>query len=421
VQSIRSSAFGTDESIASQSCRESELDELVNYFGRTPVTQIAPRPTTGSVRVWKAGDVACVHRGEKTALVFTKLVTEGFLSAPVLDSDHKFIGFIDMLDLVMFTVDLFVKEGLDPQTTEGWSSFVSTVSAWRDSNIEDVLAHVEASRRPRKSALYPMQISFTVLQAMSQFASLGTHRAVVLDDKNQVAGIMTQSMIISLLDQNLGKLGKYRSTQVNDLHSVLGPLVTVRDDSKAIEAFKLMADRGLSGLAVVDEKGFLVDNISVRDLRGIGQKPTDFTNLFQTVKVFKERERTMFPVQIPSKPIYCKGTSTIEDLVKLMDDGNMHRVFEVDEQGQGEEQAQSQVGSGSTGSAKLKPCKVVTQTDLIRFLALKMGVWTSSCSAAELQGSGSGGGTGTGIGSVTPFGSPSRSLASGSASGAVSF
>jgi len=232
---------------------------------------------------------------------------------------------------------------------------------------------------------------------------------------------MTQSMIVSLLDQNLAKLGKYRSTKVNELHSVLGPLVTVRDDSKAIEAFKLMADRGLSGIAVVDEKGFLVDNISVRDLRGIGQKPTDFTNLFQTVKVFKERERTMFPVQIPSKPIHCTSNSAIEDVIKLMDDGNMHRVFEVEEE---TEQVQA---SASSSAAKLKPCKVVTQTDLIRFLALKMGVWTSSCSAAE-QGSaiatgttkqpaGTSSGSGSRIG--TPLGSPSRSIASGP--GSVSF
>ena len=35
----------------------------------------------------------------------------------------------------------------------------------------------------------------------------------------------------------------------------------------------------VSGLAVVNEKGELVDNISVRDLRGCGGKAENWTNL----------------------------------------------------------------------------------------------------------------------------------------------
>lgn len=341
--------------------RDPALEELLLYFGRTPVTQIAPRPTTGTVRVFKQSDVVCVHRSERTARVFTKLVTEGFLAAPVLDALHKFTGFIDMLDLVIFTVDIFAKHGGDPNTPEGWAKFCDSISAWRDSTIEDVIAHVESSGHPRKSTPFPLQRSFTVLQAMAQFAALGTQRLAVLDDENRVAGILTQSMVLSLLDQNINKIGRYRQTQVQEMHSLLQPVLSVKEDEKAINAFRLMADRGVSGLAVVDAQGFLVDNISVRDLRGIGQKPTDFSNLFQTVKVFKQRERSLFPQQVPGKPLQCEPTSTLEQVIKLMDDGNMHRVFEVQK---GDEEG------------KLKPLHVISQTDLIRYFALKMGVWT---------------------------------------------
>lgn len=342
--------------------RDPALEELLLYFGRTPVTQIAPRPTTGTVRVFKQSDVVCVHRSERTARVFTKLVTEGFLAAPVLDALHKFAGFIDMLDLVIFTVDTFTKAGGDPNTPEGWAKFCDSVSAWRDSTIDDVIAHVESSGRPRKSTPFPLQRSFTVLQAMAQFAALGTHRLAVLDDENRVAGILTQSMVLSLLDQNINKIGRYRETKVQDMHSLLQPVLSIREDEKAINAFRLMAEKGVLGLAVVDNSGFLVDNISVRDLRGIGQKPTDFSNLFQSVKVFRQRERSLFPQQVPTKPLHCEPTATLEQVIKLMDDGNMHRVFET----------------LKAEEDKLKPMHVISQTDLIRYFALKMGVWTPS-------------------------------------------
>lgn len=46
-------------------------------------------------------------------------------------------------------------------------------------------------------------------------------------------------------------------------------VVAIPSTSKAIEGFKMMLDREVSGLAVVDETGRLVDNLSLRDLKGI--------------------------------------------------------------------------------------------------------------------------------------------------------
>jgi len=48
--------------------------------------------------VLSAPVVACVS-------VLAKLITEGFLSMPVLSAhDSRFIGFIDLLDIVWFTL-----------------------------------------------------------------------------------------------------------------------------------------------------------------------------------------------------------------------------------------------------------------------------------------------------------------------------
>lgn len=44
-------------------------------------------------------------------------------------------------------------------------------------------------------------------------------------------------------------------------------LLTVKDTQRAIDAFRIMAEKHVSGLAVVNNRGALVDVISARDLR----------------------------------------------------------------------------------------------------------------------------------------------------------
>jgi CBS domain-containing protein len=44
-------------------------------------------------------------------------------------------------------------------------------------------------------------------------------------------------------------------------------VITIGVNGRAIDAFKIMTDRGVSAVGVVDEEGKLVGNISVRDIR----------------------------------------------------------------------------------------------------------------------------------------------------------
>ena len=58
-------------------------------------------------RTAAAGEVLTVEEDEKLPHVFAKLVTEGFLGCPVVDSEHRFLCFVDMLDLVHYVCDMF--------------------------------------------------------------------------------------------------------------------------------------------------------------------------------------------------------------------------------------------------------------------------------------------------------------------------
>ncbi len=45
------------------------------------------------------------------------------------------------------------------------------------------------------------------------------------------------------------------------------PAIVVKYDSKAYKAFEIMVNKGISGLAVVDEDGIIIHNTSTSDLK----------------------------------------------------------------------------------------------------------------------------------------------------------
>jgi CBS domain-containing protein len=110
-------------------------------------------------------------------------------------------------------------------------------------------------------------------------------------------------------------------------------------------------------LGVTNDKGHLVDTLSVRDLRGIGVKAEHFERLWHSVKAYKDEVRKEFHRQTPPQPIHVTEDDTLEAVIRAMDDGNIHRVFVV-----------QKVEGG------LRPTFVITQRDVLRFLLFKLGL-----------------------------------------------
>ncbi len=138
-----------------------------------------------------------------------------------------------------------------------------------------------------------------------------SHRLAIIHPKDHsVVGVVTESMIIGWLYVNLDKFGQTKKLQCSEITrsyfvaSIEESELAVRNGGRhtssfqadthshllfagfvQIKAFKIMAERKLSGLAVVNKMGLLVDTISVRDLKGIGPDAELFTRLWDTVSV----------------------------------------------------------------------------------------------------------------------------------------
>ena len=125
----------------------------------------------------------------------------------------------------------------EPKLKEDWSRFFQ-LDRYQNATVREVAAR----SRAKMPLSYPSFRGFSTFSAMEQMARLGPHRVSVLDRERHVVGILTQSMVISLLDQNIDKLGQFRECSVREMVPALATqAICVPETSLTIDAFRLMA------------------------------------------------------------------------------------------------------------------------------------------------------------------------------------
>lgn len=328
---------------------------LLSLFMTTPVSDHVPRNTTGDVQIRKIGPVLVVSPEESLPRVFRKLVVEGFLSAPVVEGT-RYLGFIDMMDLVCKTRDIFWGD-----TIEAWTNFWDKEERFQLCTVDDIMkTPTQFDRDPSP----PLTGDFTTFSALELMVRGNHHRlAITVPGRaNKLQNILTQSMLISWLRQNAHLFGSLRSMLVSDIvdESDQWSISTIKETDKAINAFTTMANEGISGLAVVDQEGILQSGISVRDLRTVGTSGEYFHRLFRPIKEFKAIEREEHPKlaprthysrkPLPKSGIFVTPSNNFGDVIKYMADGNIHRLFVCD------------------SASRPIPTHVISQVDVLRLV-----------------------------------------------------
>jgi len=209
----------------------------------------------------------------------------------------------------------------------------------------------------KKNPYHPILKGFSLFAAWETLALAGVHRIPVIDENAAVVDIVTQSMLIDFLWQNLNLIGTAANIPVRDIGSTHIPIVVqVTSQTKAIIAFQQMIERSISGIAIVDD-GRLVDNLSLRDLKGIRPDVKIFWRLWNTVADFKQKVREEFPGHhIPEKPVVVLETDPLEMVVEAMALKHVHRVFVVDSR------------------ETMRPLRVISQTDILREICRGKGL-----------------------------------------------
>jgi CBS-domain-containing membrane protein len=316
-----------------------------------------------SVRLFGEKSVSVLLTGKKL-IFFTpsqtiesalKILTENNIQGAPIEAFHdekkvaigkrkksKWLGIISILDLVKEVLKEFDANMLDNEKQQQQLLNKTLGKLWEEKNLST------------KSPFFSVYRSETIEELLMLFGR-GIHRVAVTDEADNILHIVTQSTVVGYIAEHNQHLGKLVDLTMQEL-GFLKKVFTVNRKQTTIEALKVITDNKISAVAIVDDEGKLVGNLSASDLKGLiklsnGKFSGDFfTPLRLPVGDFLSKIREMHG-KSKTFILTCTPTTKLKEVVQLLAKEHVHRIFIVDTHN--------------------KPCGIVSLTDICAELFLE--------------------------------------------------
>jgi len=248
------------------------------------------------------------------------------ISLPVQDKQvNKFIGMFDVLDLVALALSFLEKKN-DP-LTEFHKMPVGKVINFSTCDV-----------------FSPMSAELSLWHLVETFTR-GIHRIPVTNKEGgEIINIVSQSTVIKFLSEHSSDLGAAAKKTATDLGLGKKSVVSIPDDAKALDGYKLINQHKVEAVAVVSSKdGKLLGALSASDMRGISG---------DLLKVLDAPMQSFIRNQ--RKPETCKTNITMKQAIDQLAGGQTHRIFIVD--------------------SSDRPIGIISQSDIMKALMLSLNV-----------------------------------------------
>jgi len=206
---------------------------------------------------------------------FKQLIEHRILSLVVVDAEKKPVYTFELKHIVTYMLKIFNEEDFGPEfymKIMNWisdSPHLQRAEQFSKAKLEEVMKNLKLD------PVCVMREEDPLLDVVKKMTDFSAHRIVVKDSQNHVCNLITQSRLISLL--HAMNIPKFEMT-LEQLTIGSKPVISVKQTDTAYQAFKLMAEKKVNGIAVVNDLGELVGNISISDIKLIGWN-ADFWNL----------------------------------------------------------------------------------------------------------------------------------------------
>jgi len=249
--------------------------------------------------------------------VLGKLLVHDILSVPVLDANtHQVKGMVSIFDLLIYIA-------WSPYFETGSKNVVSTSLNNLDRPISRVLGLTMESRD-----LFIVEPEMSLISLIKPF-SAGLHRVLVPqkdDDGKKAYRVLSQSDVVAYLYKHRIEVKDIITKKLSELKIAPKPVKTISTSTSALDGFKNMTTDKVSALAVVDENGKLVANLSASDLRGITSRR--LKDALKPVLEFIQSSRGFV-----RDPVTISLDDTLETAMHRVVNEGLHRLWIVDAQG----------------------------------------------------------------------------------------
>lgn len=274
-----------------------------------------------------ARDVVWVLSSQTCPEVLTTLAEKQIQSVPVWDEDTKsFLGMVDVLDLLTLLVVMnSAKDFADLLATRpvSWDEFSQVeVDMFSRQTIKEVC---NASRR---NPWCPVHFSVPLHSLMDMFGNdVNLHRVGIVNDAGDVTGIVTQSQVIRFLAEKVVSFSGVTDQPISSWYTPSGKVVSVPSTDTTLKAFQTLLSNNVSGVAVVDSTGAIINTLSGSDIK-VSLGKNIFSDLNLPLPEFLTKSNEFFKRH--QEPIVATMSETLESVLNKLNDNHIHRLFVVD-------------------------------------------------------------------------------------------
>jgi len=257
---------------------------------------------------------------------FQTLISHNILSVPLFDEKtNTYINSLSIVDVILHALAAHNDADEESGVSSAHNTFCEK-EHFRCYKARDIAG--KSSQAPPPVITNP---NVTVDQVVEIMVKTKAHHILALNgEKGKLCNVITQSRIVECIsklfsvDPGLTALGK---KTVRELGLGLQDVKSISESAKAADAFRLLADKKVSGIAVLNNSGVLVDNISVRDLRAIKCNAAFLKLLSHTVAEYLQAAHTEFG--IPKSVVKCTEHDTYRDVMERLVENKVHRCYVV--------------------------------------------------------------------------------------------
>mmetsp|Transcript_2697 Transcript_2697/g.3900 ORF Transcript_2697/g.3900 Transcript_2697/m.3900 type:complete len:346 (-) Transcript_2697:2463-3500(-) len=263
---------------------------------------------------------------------------KNIVGAPVWDdSAKKYVGFFEMRDILSSVIANAKAEKEEEET--------NSVDRYNERMVKE-LNITDKNGKKLFADVKPSDLTISYLAARNQFvfcnddAKLNEvceclmkkhcHRVPILDRDGKCKNIISQSQLIKFISRNCNHDSLQDTIREAGI-PYMKDVVSVLDTVDASEAFTLLDNKRLSGIAVIDDDGKLVGNTSARDIKlaavdeGRTAMDTDILSYLAKVRQAVPQKKERYP------SCHVHEDATVAHVIDLLAKTGYHRVFVVDE------------------------------------------------------------------------------------------
>ncbi|GAM23117.1 hypothetical protein SAMD00019534_062920, partial [Acytostelium subglobosum LB1] len=240
----------------------------------------------------------------------------------------RWISFIDLFDIVKYVNHHFGAEKMSPE--QDFWKLVQESEQFQQLKVNDIMAFPS-----KENKFHPITSEFSLFSVLEIMArDCHAHHIPILDNmrSRHLVSMLTQSQLIRFIYENISLLGTKKDLMIKNMKGLpdTSHVVTIQSTAMAIDAFKLMEEKNITGLAVVNESGNLIDTLSTKDLQGMATDGSLFWKLYRPVKQFLDYIKNDPKTVRPHHCVHVLRDETFETALTKIHTNQVHRIFVVD-------------------------------------------------------------------------------------------